>query len=302
METGPQSKSDNAMTAKCRLLQSKYRAEVLKEDYGFGPHKNSLSRYGNMLVNGEETGSNFISPAAFEFAKEKVLQKQHNKSLTIDEFRLFNNMLSSMPMCFNLFSDLRELLHNDSSEVSRIARALFVEIPWIDQLLEVDVEFIPVPIKNYTNDKSAFDAMLIVQDKGGQKGLISIETKYTDILGGNVAKDSITKNALVEQGGFFNDELKSELQEKGYKQIHRNFLLTYAYAVKQDFTHFANVVISPEEDQRSLVEIDELRQGMTQYQDRIFKIPLETLVDRGVDCGNLFYSKVMSQFHERYLV
>ncbi|MCK4565289.1 MAG: hypothetical protein KAU94_11520, partial [Verrucomicrobia bacterium] len=118
MDIGPQSKSGNAMTAKYRLLQSKYRAEVLKEDYGHGPHKNSTSHYGNMLTSGEETGSNFISDAAFEFAKEKVLQKQHNKSLTIDEFRLFNNMLSSMPMCFNLFSDLRALLREDPAEAS----------------------------------------------------------------------------------------------------------------------------------------------------------------------------------------
>jgi hypothetical protein len=113
MEIGPQSKSDNAMTAKYRLLQSKYRAEVLGEECGVGPTRNRTTRYGNMLANGEETGSNFISEAAFELAKEKVLQKQSNKSLTIDEFRLFNNMLSSMPMCFNLFSDLRQLLRDD---------------------------------------------------------------------------------------------------------------------------------------------------------------------------------------------
>ena len=279
MDIGSQSRSDNAMTAKYRLLQSRSRAEVLKEEFGFGPHKNSQKRYGNMLVNGEETGSNFISDTAFQFAKEKVLQKAQNKCLTIDEFRLFNNMLSSMPMCFNLFSDLRKLLKEDPAEASRVAMALFVEILWIDQLVEVDVEFIPVPVADYTNDKSAFDAMLIVQDQDGQKGLISIETKYTDVLGGNTAKDSATKNALVEQGGFFDDDLKAELREKGYKQIHRNFLLTYAYAVKQGFAHFANVVISPEEDKRSAAEIDELRQGMIQYQERIFKIPLETVVE-----------------------
>ena len=301
METGPQSKSDNAMTAKYRLLQSKYRAEVLKEECGIGPTKNRVTRYGNMLTNGEVTGSNFISEAAFEFAQEKVLQKQHNKNLTIDEFRLFNNMISSMPMCFNLFSDLRKLLKEDSVEASRIAKDLFLEIPWIARLVEVDVEFIPTPIADYTNDKSAFDAMLIVEDQKGQKGLISIETKYTDILGGNTAKDSATKNALVEQGAFFNDALKAGLQEKGYKQIHRNFLLTYAYALKQGFAHFSNVIVSPEEDKLSITEIEELRQGMTKYQDQILKVPLEIVVRRGFDCENKSYSQVMSRFSERYL-
>lgn len=302
LDIGPQSKSENAMTAKYRLLQSKYRAEVLNEDFGHGPHKNSKTRYGNMLVNGEETGSNFISRAAFEFAKEKVFQKQHNKALTIDEFRLFNDMLSSMPMCFNLFSDLRQLLLNDPAEASRIAKLLFSEISWIEELVEVDVEFIPTPIEDYTNDKSAFDAMLIVEDQEGQKGLVSIETKYTDILGGNTAKDSETKNALVEQGGFFDEDLKGELRKNGYKQIHRNFLLTYAYAAKQGFKHFVNVVISPAEDKLSVAEIEELRQQMTCYQDRILKIPLESVVGRGCQCGNDNYVRIMSLFRERYLI
>lgn len=301
MELGPQSKSDSAMTAKYRLLQSRYRTEVLKEDYGFGPTKNSKKRYGNMLISGEETGSNFISDTAFAFAKEKVRQKQDNKALTIDEFRLFNNMLSSMPMCFNLFSDLRKQLHEDPAEASRIAQAMFAEIPWIYQLVAVDVEFIPTPIADYTNDKSAFDAMLVVEDQNGQKGLISIETKYTDILGGNTARDSVTKNALVEQGAFFDDELKVELRDKGYKQIHRNFLLTYAYATKQGFTHFANIVISPEEDKLSIAEIEEVWQHMTQYQERIFKLPLERFVERGIESGNSWMAQVMQLFRSRYL-
>ena len=301
MDIGPQAKSDNAMTAKYRLLQSKYRAEVLKEDFGSGPTKNSKTRYGNMLINGEETGSNFISDAAFNFSKIKVEQKQINKALTIDEFRLYNNMLSSMPMCFNLFSDLRKLLHKDPAEASRIAKALFPELPWIELLLDVDVEFIPVPIQDYTNDKSALDAMLIVQDTEGKRGLISIETKYTDVLGGNAASDSVTKNALVENGNFFDEELETQLKEKGYLQIHRNFLLTYAYATKQGFDHFVNIVVSPEEDKLSVTEIDELHQHMTQYQDRIFKIPLETVVERGINCGNADYSQIMTRFQERYI-
>ena len=106
---------------------------------------------------------------------------------------------------------------------------------------------------------------------------------------------------MVEQGDFFDDDLKLELREKGYKQIHRNFLLTYAYAAKQGFAHFANVVISPEEDKLSVIEIEELRKHMTQYQDRIFKIPLETTVDRGIQSGHADYHQVMNLFCVRYI-
>ena len=121
-EVGPQSPSDNKFVAKCRLHQSKYRCEVLKEDYGHGPTKNSSKRYGNFLVDGEQTGSNFVSKAAYRYAIQRTLDKNINKDLTIDSYRLFNNMMSSMPMCFNLFSDLREFLSPTTKRAQRYAR------------------------------------------------------------------------------------------------------------------------------------------------------------------------------------
>lgn len=301
MNPGPQSPSDNAFTARCRLHQSRYRAEVLNEPFGCGPTKGSEIPYGNMLIDGETTGSNFISSAAFEFAKEKVKQKKTNKFLTIDEFRLFNNMLSSMPMCFNLFSDLRKLLENDRAEASRILKLMFREIGWIGTVTEIDVEHIPTPIEDYTGDKSAFDAMILVDTPDNRKGLISIETKYTDLLGSNTASSSDIKDQLVSKGDFFNEELKRELRDKGYKQIHRNFLLTYAYARKHGCGYFVNVVISPEEDSASVREIEEMKLKMTRYAECIRKIGLKEFVGRGERCGNEEVEGVMEKFGKRYL-
>ncbi len=301
MDLGPEVKSDNEITKKYRLLQSKYRANVLKKPLGLGPHKASKVKYGNMLANGEGNGKNFISKAAFEFAKQKVLDKQINKSLTIDEYRLFNNMLSSMPMCFNLFSDLRKLLLEEPKETSRIIKLLFKEIDWIDKVTYIDVEFIPVPISDYTNDKSAFDALILVEDAKGIKGLISIETKYTDLLGSNVAKNSNLKNEIITKGKFFDETLIAELKNKGYKQIHRNYLLTYAYAKKNKFKNFVNVVISPEEDKLSINEISEMKSHMLKNKDSIAKISLEEFVIRGVNAGNKDFAVLMEKFQKRYL-
>src|SRR3989339_1207309 len=190
MDIGPQSKGDDPFTKKCRLLQSKYRSQTLRELCGKGPKETSDTLYGNMLKNGQKTGSNFIPGAAFRYAKQRVEAKKSNKYLTIEEFRLFNNMLSSMPMCFNLFSDLRELLMNNKDEGTKVIKQLFQEIPWIETAHEIEVEFIPIPIADYTNDKSAFDAVIFAENRKGIKSLISIETKYTDLLGSNTAANS----------------------------------------------------------------------------------------------------------------
>ena len=167
-DIGAQSKSDNKFVAKCRLHQSKYRYKILKENCGFGPTENSKSNFGNMLINGEKSGSNFISPVAFKYAIQRTLDKSINKDLTIDNYRLFNNMLSSMPMCFNLFSELRELLISDKALCSEACKTLFKEINWISTVEYIGVEFIPTPIEQYTNDKTAFDAVLIVKDENGK--------------------------------------------------------------------------------------------------------------------------------------
>jgi len=85
-DIGPQSSSDNKFVAKYRLHQSKYRCEILKENYGYGPAKTSKNKLGSMLINGDKTGSNFISGAAFKYATQRFLDKNVNKDLTIEPY------------------------------------------------------------------------------------------------------------------------------------------------------------------------------------------------------------------------
>ncbi len=302
MELGNQSSSDNAFTKKYRLHQSNYRANVLKVPAGIGPTKNSKKTYGNMLSNGDVTGLNFISENAFRFAKQKVLDKQINPDLTIDEFRLFNNMLSSMPMCFNLFSDLRTLLLSEPYSASKIIKEMFQELDWIETVTYIDIEFIPRPITAYTNDKSAFDAMILVTDDQGYKGLISIETKYTDLLGSNTAKHTQTKDLLISANKIVDASYQSYLLTNGYQQIHRNYLLTYSFAKKHGYKHFANVVISPKEDSLSVQEIEDFKKHLLLDRRTILKIPLETMVARAIETNDDQIVPVMEKFRERYIL
>lgn len=74
---------------------------IMGQGVGPWPPENKKSRPQiNMLVDGKKTGKNFVNEFTFNYAKYRVENKQHNE--TIDEYRLFNNMLSSQPMAFNL--------------------------------------------------------------------------------------------------------------------------------------------------------------------------------------------------------
>jgi len=300
-EIGPQSKSDNKAISKYRLHQSKYRCEILREDYGFGPTENAKNKYGNMLIDGEKSGSNFISPAAFKYATQRTWDKIINKSLTIDNYRLFNNMLSSMPMCFNLFSDLRELLISDKASCSELCKSLFEEINWISSVEYIGVEFIPTPIEQYTNDKTAFDAVLIVKDAKGKKGILSIETKYTDLLGSNSSKNTDKKNEIIEKYKLFSTETKTNLKKYGYKQIYRNYLLTFAFAKVNKYKNFCNIIISPSEDNLSKQELVELRNGLKKNKNSIIKIDLEEFVNRGISTNIEEMKIIFKELKKRYI-
>ena len=125
---GPQSPADDPFTCKARLLQSHFRTEVLREPIGVGPHLTSTTHFGNMLREGAITGKNFLNEDIFNYARKKVYQKKNIKELTIDEFTLYNNMLSSMSMCFNLFYPFKEALETHQGYVHAAFRSIF---PWL---------------------------------------------------------------------------------------------------------------------------------------------------------------------------
>lgn len=300
IEFGPDCASDSAFARRCRRLQSTYRARVLNEPHGVGPGPNGQP-YGNMLINGETTGSNFVSKAAFLYAKQRALDKHICPDLTLEEYRLFNNMLSSMPLCFNLFADLRALLLTDEHACTIAVKALFPEVEWIDTVQHIAVEFIPTPTSDYIDDKTAFDAFILVRDVRGRRGLVAVETKYTDLLGSNSSKKTDRKDDIVRSDGLFAPHLADKLLTKGYSQLVRNFLLTYTYAKRHSIPHWVNVTISPKEDTGGKNEIDDLASGLTRHQQNLQKVDLEDFVMRGARCGVPVIESAYLKVHSRYL-
>jgi hypothetical protein len=198
---------------------------------------------------------------------------------------------------------LRKRLLTEQLQTSQVVKKLFSELMWIEKVEYIDIEFIPTPISDYTNDRSAFDAMIITSDEKGKKGLIAIETKYTDLLGSNTSskKNDEIKNELISSNRIFDDSYSTQLKKSGYKQIDRNYLLTYAYAKKNNFKHFTNVIISPEADKLTIEEINTLQASLVKNKDTVFKISLEEFVQRGQSCIQVWFVDLMKKFHKRYL-
>lgn len=298
---GPQSHSDYPFQRKARLLQSWYRYTVLKEPCGCGPYKTSKTQYGNMLICGDVTGKNFLNQGVFKYAKKKVALKKDIPQLTIDEYRLFNNMLSSMPMCFNLFYPLRQALKNKEPFVHDVIKAIFLSIP-ISKVTCIDIEYIPQPISECIDDKSAFDAVIWFEDSNGSKGIIGIEVKYTDKLGMNMASKNDKKIQVAKQSGIFTQQAINGIQSNGCAQIMRNVLLAESYRLKHDLLYSLNIILSPKEEPYSDKEVEDFQQLLLpSHQNIIRRVTLEEFVlaaqrASGSDLANHFQA-----FSDRYL-
>ena len=102
---------DTHFVAECRQMQSRYREELglplrpytvqnrRSKDFG------KVYNLGNYISSGEEDGANFLADYIFVHAKERINNRKPYE--TFDEDRMFNNLLSSQPMAFNLFCPLR---------------------------------------------------------------------------------------------------------------------------------------------------------------------------------------------------
>ena len=297
---GNQCGSDNAFTKKARLLQSIYRVEIGEEE-GVGPTKTSKQKYGNMISGGEVSGKNFLMKETFEYAQKRVAEKSKNE--TIDGFRLFNNLLSSQPMAFNLFYPLMLLLKQDSAVVTLAVRSVFRNFP-VFEVTEIGLEFIPTPIENYTNDKSAMDAYIRFVDNKGGKHIIAIETKYTDVLGVNEASRCEEQKQMLVDTGMFSADFEELLMGGKVKltQIYRNLLLTERYRIKEGLKDSYSVVLSSKEHPSTEEEIKSVTEFLKpEYAYKLSAVTLEDFVDAMIQYLPEYYAQVYERFRGRYL-
>lgn len=168
---------DPATTAwkrSARLQQSRWRE---RHGWPIGAHPYSggdrTTKVGSRLALefAKESGSNFLTPAALEAAKHRLAHREPHQTLL--ESRLWADLLSSMPLCFNLFGDLQR----DPVRARAAVHAWWPALP----VGEVQVRFEHSPARRdmaYLGNQSAFDASFEVTAEDGSRAFVGIETKY----------------------------------------------------------------------------------------------------------------------------
>ena len=112
------------------------------------------------------------SRIAVDAVRERLADPQRRE--TLDEDRLYCDLLSSMPMCFNLFGALQA----DLASADRAVHAWWPDVP--GRVGAVRFEWSPgraLP-GEYLENRSAFDVAFVLELSGGGRGVLGVETKY----------------------------------------------------------------------------------------------------------------------------
>ena len=119
-----------------------------------------------------QTKANFLSDVARRAVSDRLARPQPDQ--TINKQRLYCDLLSSMPMCFNLFADLWA----DLELANRALHAWWPDVP--GTVSEVRFEWSPGRrLKGeYLENRSAFDVAFMLDLGNGKRGVLGVETKY----------------------------------------------------------------------------------------------------------------------------
>lgn len=260
--------SDSARTARYRALQSWYRQEVL----GVLPGRNRRGRViASMLPEEaliERPGLNFITPEAGANASKRAGEVSRTGG-TLDEDRLRRNMLSSMPMCFNVFGSLRE--HPDLPQL--LSEVFELDVFSIDL---VECEWAPERTA-HLHDRTAFDAFVAYKDSSGQSCLLAIETKYTEPFS-QKEHDSQLYRQVTAGSGYFREGASERLIGRATNQMWRMTMLGASMMNRGDFESGTVAVMSLADDRRARAAVDGVRAEVV---DETFVkfAPLEDLVE-----------------------
>lgn len=214
----------NAFQRRARLLQSIWREG---QGYPMGIH---TGRHGERLLGSrlvmpwaEETLANYLTDTIRDTVRTEVLDPVRSQGKLFARPRIFDDLLSSQPMCFNLFAELKANLS--------LATAVFRDIT-VGRVCEVTaIEFEHSPGRGdprYTGDRSAFDVFVEFTTASGGDGFLGIEVKYHEDLKGKPSSHKARYDEVAENMGCFRTDNRDRLRAMPLQQIWRDHLLAGA--------------------------------------------------------------------------
>ncbi len=242
----------NEFQRRARLLQSIWRQE---QGYEVGTH---TGRHGERPLGSrlkmpwaQETLANYLTDTVRSVVRREVLDPELSKHKLYGKPRIFNDLLSSQPLSFNLFGELQQ----DLDLATRVMRRLAPDR--VDRVVAIEFEHSPGRGDDrYTGDRSAFDVYVRYTTPGGGDGFIGIEVKYHEDLMGTPGERRPRYDEIAELMGCFNQDRLADIWRSPVDQIWRDHLLAGAHLDADDFGDGFFAFLYPEGNCRCANAVD----------------------------------------------
>jgi hypothetical protein len=205
---------DNPFQRRARVLQSLWRAE---QGYEAGTHRGRLLGSRLPMPWAEESLANYLTDTIRAVVPREVTPQARG---LYGYPRIYDNLLSSQPLCFNLFAELQQDLP--------LATAVLQDLmgDGAQDVTAVRFEYSPGRgDPRYTSDNSAFDVYFEFTGPVRTRGFIGVEVKYHESLQDEEAKHRPRYDAVAAEMECFDEHKLAALQERPLQQLWRNHLL-----------------------------------------------------------------------------
>jgi hypothetical protein len=230
---------DTRFRAAARLRQSLWR-----EQHGYPcgryTHPDGRSRRLGSMVSSRigRTGINLIDPVLVPLVQYQIAYREVGALIYVE--RLWNNLLTSQALVFNLFGPFKQNLALATAVMRRLVPDLIGEV--------TDVVFEHSPGRGqprFTADHTAFDVLLRCTTPQGRHAFVAIEVKYSEAPAGIAAPARPRYDTLSREAGIFRDPDAPTLRYAPIEQLWREQLLVTAMLSAGDYDAGRLLVIAP---------------------------------------------------------
>jgi len=287
--------NDTRFRSVARLRQSLWRAE---HGYACGRYTRPdgrTYRLGSMVsARVGQRGINLIDPSLIPLVQYEVAYRE--VGAVIHTERLWNNLLSSQPLTFNLFGPFKQRPALATSVMRRLAPDLVADV--------TEVLFEHSPGRGhprYTADHTAFDVLLRCTTPQGRAAFVAIEVKFSEAPAGIASPARPRYDALSREAGVYRDPDAPSLRYAPIEQFWREQLLLTAMLKTGEYDDGRLLVIAPQLNAECQTAITRYRTELISDDPAETRFQANTLEDLVTAIGCAGAHAIAGRISDRYL-
>jgi hypothetical protein len=256
---------------RARLLQSVWREE---QGLSAGEYRGKLRGARLVMPQAQNTLANYLTPTIRDVVRKEVEDPIQAKGKLYGRPRIYNNLLSSQPLCFNLFGELSLDLDLATSVLSDITDGRILRVT------AIEFEYSPGRGDDrYTGDRSAFDVYVRYTTPAEGRGFVGIEVKYHEGLADPVADHRLRYDEVASMMDCFVPEFLPKLRKRPLQQVWRDHLLAGAHKQVDCFEDGFFAFLYPAGNTACSDAVDQYKKCLSSSES-FQEWTLESLVDR----------------------